>query len=144
MKTEKLITVLIIPLWICMLLAQPLYAKVYKWTDEDGRTYFTDDSSKIPEKYRKNIKEKKLTYRRRIVSCDMPIPQTMKDNLLELDNKILRDEKKLNRMLGNIFKGNSANVNSNSLKVAKLIGNLKRNRRLHEKITWKYKCVLGG
>jgi tetratricopeptide (TPR) repeat protein len=27
-------------------------AEVYKWIDEKGNTYFTDDHSKIPEKYR--------------------------------------------------------------------------------------------
>jgi hypothetical protein len=29
------------------------HAQTYKWTDENGRISFTDDLSKVPEKYRK-------------------------------------------------------------------------------------------
>ena len=31
----------------------PLFAKIYKYKDENGKTHFTDDASKIPMRYRK-------------------------------------------------------------------------------------------
>ena len=35
-------------------------ADVFRWTDEQGRTHFTDDVNKIPEQFRPEAKEKKL------------------------------------------------------------------------------------
>jgi hypothetical protein len=35
--------------------------EVYRWTDEKGTTHFTDDASAIPEKYRREAEEKKVT-----------------------------------------------------------------------------------
>ncbi len=29
-------------------------AAIYKWEDENGKTYFTDDPTKVPEAFRKN------------------------------------------------------------------------------------------
>jgi hypothetical protein len=34
------------------LVSQVSFAQVYKWTDEKGVTYFTDDITQVPEKYR--------------------------------------------------------------------------------------------
>lgn len=131
-------------MWFFILLVQPLDAKIYKWKDENGKTHFTDDSSKIPFKYRKNIMGKKPKDSRRAISCSRPIPQTMKDELLKLDNVLYRDNKKLDKMLGSVFKGNLDDVNRKSLKTAKLIGDLKRNRRLHQKLLLKYECFIGN
>lgn len=41
---------------IFTLLDHPADAKIYKWKDENGKIYFTDSLSKVPYKYRKNIK----------------------------------------------------------------------------------------
>ena len=35
-------------------------AQVYKWTDEKGNIYFTDDDSKIPERYRTDAESRKV------------------------------------------------------------------------------------
>jgi len=40
--------------------AQPAFAGIYKWTDDAGKTHFTDDKSKIPKKYRTKTGIKKL------------------------------------------------------------------------------------
>ena len=34
-----------------------LLVRVYKWTDENGKTHFTDNKSKIPQKYLQQNKE---------------------------------------------------------------------------------------
>ena len=40
--------------------AQPSFAGVYKWKDDQGRTHFTDDPSKIPAQYRSPSKIKEM------------------------------------------------------------------------------------
>jgi len=40
--------------------AQPVFAGLYKWTDDTGRVHFTDDKSKIPRKFRTKDRLKKL------------------------------------------------------------------------------------
>ena len=35
----------------------PVYATIYKWTDEKGEVHFTDDQKKIPEKHKENAKD---------------------------------------------------------------------------------------
>ncbi len=37
----------------------PAYAEMYKWIDEKGTVHFTDDLSKIPEKYRSDAESRK-------------------------------------------------------------------------------------
>lgn len=39
--------------------AMPVHADMYKWVDEKGTVHFTDDASKIPEQYRKDVEERK-------------------------------------------------------------------------------------
>jgi uncharacterized protein DUF4124 len=144
MKTKSFIAILIIPLWFFILLVQPVDAKIYKWKDENGKTHFTDSPEKIPFKYRKNIKKKKAADRKRTISCNRPIPQTMKDELLNLDNVIYHDNKKLDKMLGGSSQKNIDEFFKKSLKTAKLAGDLKRKRRLHQKILLKYECFIGN
>ena len=50
-----LVVILIIPMSSFIARAQ-----VYKWTDEKGNIYFTDDDSKIPEKYRTDAESRKV------------------------------------------------------------------------------------
>lgn len=40
--------------------AQPVFAGLYKWTDDTGKTHYTDDKGKIPKKYRTNTRLKKM------------------------------------------------------------------------------------
>jgi len=37
----------------------PAYAEMYKWVDEKGTVHFTDDPSKVPEKYRSDVESRK-------------------------------------------------------------------------------------
>ena len=40
-------------------LVSPCYGEMYKWVDEKGTVHFTDDLSKIPEKYRPDAETRK-------------------------------------------------------------------------------------
>ena len=144
MKFSKFLFFTFSILLIFILLDHPADAKIYKWKDENGKIHFTDSPEKIPFKYRKNIKEKRPETRKRTISCSRSIPQTMKDELLKLDNVIYRDNKKLDKMLGSSSQKNIDEFFKKSLKTAKLIGDLKRNRRLHEKLLLKYECFIGN
>lgn len=46
---------------LCLLLAAPVFGRMYKWTDKDGKIHFTDNPSQIPLDYRnrKHIKKMK-------------------------------------------------------------------------------------
>jgi hypothetical protein len=35
----------------------PLWAKIYKWKDDQGKLHFTDDRAKIPQKYREKVQK---------------------------------------------------------------------------------------
>jgi hypothetical protein len=39
-------------LCLSIFIATPVFAQVYKWVDEKGSVHYTDDVTKIPEKYR--------------------------------------------------------------------------------------------
>ena len=39
--------------------AAPLYGEMYRWTDEKGTVHFTDDLSRIPEKFRANTESRR-------------------------------------------------------------------------------------
>ena len=53
MKKHKLIPLLMVFWWLSLSISV-VHAQTYKWTDENGRISFTDDLSKVPEKYRKS------------------------------------------------------------------------------------------
>ncbi len=40
-----------------LLIAEPSFGEVYKWTDDRGGVHFTDDMIQIPEKYRPQIEK---------------------------------------------------------------------------------------
>ena len=44
---------------LLVLVGFPAYAEMYKWVDEKGTVHFTDDLSKIPEKYRSSSESQK-------------------------------------------------------------------------------------
>lgn len=41
-----------------LLLATPLHAETYSWVDDSGTYNYTEDYSKVPKKYRKNVKRR--------------------------------------------------------------------------------------
>ena len=43
-----------------ILVAQPAFAGLYKWVDDQGKVHFTDDKAKIPKKYRTDTQMKRL------------------------------------------------------------------------------------
>jgi chromosome segregation ATPase len=47
--------ILVIILFI-LFISQIAFAQVYRWVDEKGVVYFTDDITQVPEKYRPNAK----------------------------------------------------------------------------------------
>lgn len=49
----------IMALIISFALTSPVYGEMYKWVDEKGTVHFTDDLSKIPEKYRPDTEIRK-------------------------------------------------------------------------------------
>ena len=46
--------ILVMAFWGLLLSISITHAQTYKWTDEHGRACFTDDLSKVPEKYRES------------------------------------------------------------------------------------------
>jgi hypothetical protein len=52
----KFIIFLIFPLGFLVWVSPPLWAEFYKYVDEEGNSYFVDDISSVPEKYRNQIK----------------------------------------------------------------------------------------
>jgi len=46
-------------LTVLIFLAVPCYGQMYKWVDEKGTVHFTDDLSKIPERYRPEAETRK-------------------------------------------------------------------------------------
>jgi hypothetical protein len=46
---------------VCLALAAPAFAGLYKWTDENGKIHFTDSLSKVPldQRDKKHIKRMK-------------------------------------------------------------------------------------
>jgi hypothetical protein len=46
-------------IFLIFILPDPTFSQIYKWVNEDGTVGFTDDPTKIPEKYRNQIQIKK-------------------------------------------------------------------------------------
>jgi hypothetical protein len=46
-------------IFLVFILPNPTFAQIYKWVNENGTVEFTDDPTKIPEKYRGQIEIKK-------------------------------------------------------------------------------------
>jgi clan AA aspartic protease (TIGR02281 family) len=46
---------------ILFLLLAPVHAKIYKWTDRDGKVHFTDNMAAVPPEYREQVEEKTST-----------------------------------------------------------------------------------
>jgi hypothetical protein len=69
-------------------------AKTYKWKDEKGKTHFTDNPLKIPEKYRKKAgatgSYKKTKIRKKVVK-----PDSISDSKRKPEPLILKKEKKV-------------------------------------------------
>jgi hypothetical protein len=68
---------------------KPVFAKIYKYKDENGKTHFTDDASKIPARYR----DKNSVKRFRGVKEPTPSPGASgKAQASGLENKAKQDE----------------------------------------------------
>ena len=52
MRLKVFVKYLIFLTSILIILTTPAFAEVFTWTDDKGTTNFTDDSTKIPAKYR--------------------------------------------------------------------------------------------
>jgi len=46
---------------LLFLLLAPVHAKIYKWTDRDGKVHFTDNMAAVPPEYREQVEEKTST-----------------------------------------------------------------------------------
>jgi clan AA aspartic protease (TIGR02281 family) len=46
---------------LLLLLSAPVHAKIYKWTDRNGKVHFTDNIAAIPPEYRDQVEEKTST-----------------------------------------------------------------------------------
>jgi hypothetical protein len=58
MQKKVLIAALTISL---LIIPFPVYAEVYKWVDEKGTVHFTDDNSRIPEKYEQQVEKRSFS-----------------------------------------------------------------------------------
>jgi len=50
---------LIFSVLVLLVLETPCFGQMYKWVDEKGTVHFTDDLSKVPEKYRREAESRK-------------------------------------------------------------------------------------
>jgi len=55
MKRIQYAMICLLSMLLCPLLAAELRAEFYKYVDKDGKVYYVDDLSKIPEEYRQNV-----------------------------------------------------------------------------------------
>jgi clan AA aspartic protease (TIGR02281 family) len=46
---------------LLFLLLAPVHAKIYKWTDHNGKVHFTDNMAAVPPEYREQVEEKTST-----------------------------------------------------------------------------------
>ena len=65
---------------LLVIVGSPAYAEVYKWVDEKGTVHFTDDLSKIPEKYRPDAQSQKTPQefsppKKEVETASDPTPQ---------------------------------------------------------------------
>jgi len=65
---------------LLVIVGSPAYAEVYKWVDEKGTVHFTDDLSKIPEKYRPDAQSQKTPQefsppKKEVETASDPAPQ---------------------------------------------------------------------
>ena len=58
-KTLSKALIFALLVWVA-LQPEPVFAKIYKYKDEHGKTHFTDDASKIPTRYRNKNSVKKF------------------------------------------------------------------------------------
>lgn len=56
---DQILRVLLTMLLVLILPVLPCFGEMYKWVDEKGTLHFSDDLSKIPEKYRPDIEMRK-------------------------------------------------------------------------------------
>ena len=66
----------VITLGICLMLAVPSYAGLYKWTDENGKVHFTNDPSQIPLDQRNKRDMKRLSSGNKGGKPSTPAPTT--------------------------------------------------------------------
>ena len=58
---------------IMLALAIPVCADTYSWTDEEGTLHFTEDYSKVPQKFRKKVQIREgMSYRETTVEVTPP------------------------------------------------------------------------
>lgn len=65
---------------LLVIAGSPAYAEMYKWVDEKGTLHFTDDFSKIPEKYRPDAQSQKTPKefsapKKEVEPASIPAPQ---------------------------------------------------------------------
>jgi hypothetical protein len=69
-------------------------AKTYKWKDEKGKTHFTDNPLKIPEKYREKTgatgSSKNTRIRKKVLK-----PDSISDSKPQLEPQVLKKEQKV-------------------------------------------------
>jgi len=61
-KMKPLIPLLSVTLLICLFSAEKSHSEFYRYVTEDGKIFYVDDLTKIPEKYREDLKVYKEKY----------------------------------------------------------------------------------
>lgn len=78
---------IVIIIGMCLALALPAYAGLYKWTDKNGKIHFTNDPSQIPLDQRNRKDMKKLTSDRKVapnISNTAPKPKPDRNKIKAL------------------------------------------------------------
>jgi len=88
------VRVLILSIVILNLFISPAYGEMYKWVDEKGVLHFSDDLSKVPEKYRpdvetlkapKEISSPEIKGKMKELPKSLPTPATSEPKGFEVD-----------------------------------------------------------
>lgn len=78
---------------ICLALASPAFAGLYKWTDKKGKVHYSDSLKDVPldQRNKKHIRKMKSTPRGSTSSAAAPAPAKPKHLKARKDDPINRD-----------------------------------------------------
>jgi len=83
---------------VFIFLSFPADAKLYQWTDENGKTHFTDDKTKIPQKYIQQIKERSSNNQKMVI-CEKELELGVDIEINGHNDSIAFLEKKIKAIL---------------------------------------------
>lgn len=125
------------------ILTNPLFAKTYKWTDENGKTHYTDDMSKVPQKYRKENEKKKNKERSADIEvglyCNNPVDRRTRQQLDSIKKQFQNNAKLIKKYI-------NIGAVERAVSIAEKVGQNKRLRASYNQLCYgrNYATASGG